>query len=216
MTERLIKNKRRVKDFGEVFTPRFIVKDMLDLLQCEVFEPDATFLEPTCGVGGFLNVILEYKFAYALTNDLMADRAATRRTVLRILMSLYGIDIQADNVEECQKRLWITTLDVINKIKPISEDLGAEYVQTIRNILHANMITCDSLKPRTVWLTQWSWEGERPVGTPIRLSDVGQRECAVTTFKTTEPGDLPCLTPLRPLPTSSGSRSMTGCGKRPV
>ncbi|EKC65893.1 hypothetical protein LEA_10084, partial [human gut metagenome] len=35
MTEKLIKSKQRVSDFGEVFTPAHIVKDMCDLVPAE-------------------------------------------------------------------------------------------------------------------------------------------------------------------------------------
>ena len=37
MTEKLIKSKQRVSDFGEVFTPAHIVKDMCDLVPEEMW-----------------------------------------------------------------------------------------------------------------------------------------------------------------------------------
>ena len=46
MTEKLIKSKQRVSDFGEVFTPAHIVKDMCDLVPEEMWVSiDITFLE---------------------------------------------------------------------------------------------------------------------------------------------------------------------------
>ena len=46
MTEKLIKSKQRVSDFGEVFTPAHIVKDMCDLVPEEMWvNIDTTFLE---------------------------------------------------------------------------------------------------------------------------------------------------------------------------
>lgn len=46
MTEKLIKSKQRVSDFGEVFTPAHIVKDMCDLVPEEMWASiDTTFLE---------------------------------------------------------------------------------------------------------------------------------------------------------------------------
>lgn len=46
MTEKLIKSKQRVSDFGEVFTPAHIVKDMCDLVPAEMWVSiDITFLE---------------------------------------------------------------------------------------------------------------------------------------------------------------------------
>ena len=42
-----IKSKKRVKEFAEVFTPDFIVKDMCDLIPSEIWENiESTFLEP--------------------------------------------------------------------------------------------------------------------------------------------------------------------------
>lgn len=46
MTEKLIKSKQRVSDFGEVFTPAHIVKDMCDLVPEEMWvNVETTFLE---------------------------------------------------------------------------------------------------------------------------------------------------------------------------
>lgn len=48
MTEKLIKSKQRVSDFGEVFTPAHIVKDMCDLVPAEMWVSiDITFLDKT-------------------------------------------------------------------------------------------------------------------------------------------------------------------------
>ena len=97
MPEKLIKSKQRVKDFAEVFTPKHIVKDMCDLVPAEMWvNVDTTFLEPACGTGNFLVEILERKFK--LCKDWEDG--------LRALKSIYGIDIQQDNVEETKLRLF--------------------------------------------------------------------------------------------------------------
>lgn len=97
MTEKLIKSKQRVSDFGEVFTPAHIVKDMCDLVPEEMWvNIDTTFLEPACGNGNFLAEILSRKFR--LCKDWQDG--------LKALNSVYGIDIQADNVEETKIRLF--------------------------------------------------------------------------------------------------------------
>lgn len=45
----------RVKEFAEVFTPNFIVRDMCDLIPDEIWENiESTFLEPSCGNGTLL------------------------------------------------------------------------------------------------------------------------------------------------------------------
>lgn len=44
--EKLVKSRQRVADHGEVFTPRWLVDDMLDLVKGETERIDARFLEP--------------------------------------------------------------------------------------------------------------------------------------------------------------------------
>jgi hypothetical protein len=51
-----VKSKQRVADHGEVFTPAWLVEDMLDLVKDETQRIDARFLEPACGSGNFLVV----------------------------------------------------------------------------------------------------------------------------------------------------------------
>ena len=43
----LVKSRQRVADHGEVFTPRWLVDDMLDLVKGETERIDSRFLEPT-------------------------------------------------------------------------------------------------------------------------------------------------------------------------
>ena len=58
-----IRSRQRVADHGEVFTPAWLVEAMLDLVQDETERIDARFLEPACGSGNFLVVILRRKLA---------------------------------------------------------------------------------------------------------------------------------------------------------
>lgn len=44
--EKLVKSRQRVADHGEVFTPRWLVDDMLDLVKGETERIDSRFLEP--------------------------------------------------------------------------------------------------------------------------------------------------------------------------
>jgi type I restriction-modification system DNA methylase subunit len=62
------KLKKRVRDHGGVFTPDFIVKDMLDLVKNETERIESRFLEPACGDGNFLAPILERKLAIVEKN----------------------------------------------------------------------------------------------------------------------------------------------------
>ena len=92
-----IKSKKRVKEFAEVFTAEREVKAMCDLIPKETWDNiESSFLEPACGNGNFLVEILERKL----------KRCKTVEQGLIALQSIYGIDIQADNVEESKQRLF--------------------------------------------------------------------------------------------------------------
>ncbi|MFZ7239751.1 SAM-dependent DNA methyltransferase [Avibacterium avium] len=101
--DKLIKSKARVKDFGEVFTSEKLVAKMLNLLQPGTFISSIKFLEPACGTGNFLYQVLERK----LSEVLYADKKPYYKVLncYLSLASLYGVDIQLDNVLECQSRL---------------------------------------------------------------------------------------------------------------
>ena len=107
---RQIKTRDRVRDLAEVYTHEREVHAMLDLISDmfpSVDEPgkhDRTFLEPACGSGNFLEEILRRK----LTTVTVARYGRNERyehRILRCLASVYGIDIDIDNVIESRDRL---------------------------------------------------------------------------------------------------------------
>jgi hypothetical protein len=59
--EEQVKSKQRVADHGEVLTSKREVNAMLDLVKQETERIESRFLEPACGTGNFLTVILERK-----------------------------------------------------------------------------------------------------------------------------------------------------------
>ena len=133
MTEKLIKSKQRVKDFAEVFTPKHIVKDMCDLVPEEMWvNIDATFLEPACGTGNFLVEILERKFKLCQSWE----------DGLRALKSVYGIDIQMDNVIEARQRLFDMYIAKFPKSPALSGIMAAQ-------ILASNIVCGDFIKEWT-------------------------------------------------------------------
>jgi hypothetical protein len=104
--ERLVKSSERVRDLGEVFTPRQIVDDMLDLLPKEMWavDPSPTFLEPACGDGNFLVAILERKLnavasAWKKGNLPAGDsHEGLAFHCLQAAASIYGVDISEHNI----------------------------------------------------------------------------------------------------------------------
>ena len=121
------KKKERIRRYGEVFTSEDTVRDMCDMLEREspgAFDPERTFLEPTCGEGAFVVEILRRKF----------DNCKTRSELTTAISSVYGLEIQADNVAECIRR--VTAL-CQQYFKPTRAEL---------QIINDHYIMCDGLK----------------------------------------------------------------------
>ena len=120
----LIKSKERVQKYGEVFTPQWVVEKMCDELSDEAWKPETTFLEPSCGEGIFILEILRRKF----------ENCKTRKDYRTALKSVYGFEIQADNVK-------ITIENVINLCKKYFK-----ISQSDIEIINDHIIMCDGLK----------------------------------------------------------------------
>ncbi|WP_068397703.1 hypothetical protein [Kribbia dieselivorans] len=104
--EQVVKSRDRVKAYGEVFTPKHMVEQMLDLV-AEDLETgpdfvDKTFLEPSAGDGNFLVAILRRKLA-AIERRFPADE--WRNESLFALASIYGIELLEDNHEDAKANL---------------------------------------------------------------------------------------------------------------
>ncbi|MFN3386211.1 MAG: DNA methyltransferase, partial [Candidatus Thermochlorobacter sp.] len=102
-----IKSKQRVADHGEVFTPDWLVKDMLDLVKPETERIDARFLEPACGTGNFLIEVLRRKL-HTVEKRYAKNQYDYERYAVLALSALYGIDLLEDNAKECRRRLYQT------------------------------------------------------------------------------------------------------------
>ena len=134
-----IKSKQRVKEHAEVFTAEKEVKAMCDLIPSEVWERiDSTFLEPACGTGNFLAEIYSRKLRYC-RNEVDG---------LKALNSIYGVDIQADNVAESRLRLVEMFVDKF----PEANDIAR---LTALAIATNNIICDDFLNPQTETLKSW-------------------------------------------------------------
>ena len=87
------RDKLRVKETAEVFTPTPLVQEILDRLPLDVFtDRTKTFLDPSCGDGQFLGEVLIRK----VENGIDFETA---------LSTIYGVDLMQDNVELCRERL---------------------------------------------------------------------------------------------------------------
>ena len=137
--EKLVKSRLRVADHGEVFTPRWLVDDMLDLVKGETERIDSRFLEPACGSGNFLVPILERKLA---TVQARYGKSAfeKRHYALFALMCVYGIELLGDNAAECRENLEGTVARVL-KLEPADS-----LVLAARAVLAVNIVQGDALE----------------------------------------------------------------------
>lgn len=87
------RNKERINDTNEVFTPTWVVQQVLDKFDQQIFtNPKNTFLDPCCGDGQSLGEALIRK----IENGIDFESA---------LSTIYGVDLMPDNVKLCQDRL---------------------------------------------------------------------------------------------------------------
>ena len=91
------RDKHRVKQTAEVFTPTPLVQEMLDKLEEQdttlFSDPNKTFLDNSCGDCQFLSEVVIRKI----------ERSGC--TLEQALKTTYGVELMEDNVNECRKRL---------------------------------------------------------------------------------------------------------------
>jgi hypothetical protein len=91
------RDKLRIKQTAEVFTPTPLVQEMLDKLEKEdptlFTDPLKTYLDNSCGDGQFLSEVVIRK---------MEKSGCSLELALK---TTYGVDLMEDNVIECRKRL---------------------------------------------------------------------------------------------------------------
>ena len=143
MTEQQIKSKQRVTDHGEVFTADREVKAMCDLVANECLRIDSRFLEPACGDGNFLAEILRRKLS-TVRNKYGKSTYEYERNAILALTSLYGVDILADNAQNCRERLYeIWNAEYTEVCKKECSDEARAAAQTILagNIICGNALS---------------------------------------------------------------------------
>jgi hypothetical protein len=114
------RDKLRVKQTAEVFTPTKLVIEMLDKLEesnPELFtNPAKTYLDPSCGDGQFLSEVVIRKM----------ERSGC--TLEEALSTTYGVELMEDNVKLCKERL-----------------AGPNPTSQILEILDRNIVCADAL-----------------------------------------------------------------------
>ena len=99
-----IRDRGRVRRLGEVFTPRGLIEEMLDLIPDRGYlaKLDTRCLDPACGDGRFLEAILQRKLK--ILNRSRKAEADYDYGCLVALAHVHGIDLDLFNVEEARQR----------------------------------------------------------------------------------------------------------------
>jgi len=154
----LIRSKKRVADHGEVFTPKWMVDAMLDLVKGETERIDARFLEPACGSGNFLVPVLqrklvavEFKFAKSDFNK--------RHYALLGLMCCYGIELLADNIEECRANM-LEVLSAYLRLTPEDDLYRAASHVLAANLVHGDALTMKTAQGEPISFAEWGYIGK--------------------------------------------------------
>ncbi|MFV0556593.1 MAG: methylase [Lactovum sp.] len=160
MLEKLIKSKKRVQQYGEVFTPSWMVQMMLDTEEIKESCQDiyATFLEPAAGDGNFLTAILERKLQAVLNQF---DKKYWKTKSLFALASIYGIEFLSDNLELARSRMFMLYLDWYQK--NLGEQLTSHhkiyksaYFIIYKNIVQGNTLTkCHPENNDLIYFYEW-------------------------------------------------------------
>jgi hypothetical protein len=120
-----------------------MVEAMLDLVKEESERIDSRFLEPACGSGNFLKSVLARKLV-TVESRYGKNNFERQQHALYALMCIYGIELLADNLEECRAIL----------LAVFAEFLGVENEDILylaaRNVLEVNIVQGDALTMTTV------------------------------------------------------------------
>ncbi len=109
-----VDRESRKKETQEYFTQDRELNEILDHWTEEEILRNETFLDNSCGSGNILNAVLQRKLNAGITID-------------KALTTLFGVDFEITNVEECRTRLL----------------QGQEH---LRYIVERNIVCADSLK----------------------------------------------------------------------
>lgn len=139
----LVKSRQRVQDHAEVLTPAWLVDDMIDLVKDESERIESRFLEPACGTGNFLVRVLARKLATVKARYGRSE-FEKRHHALLALMSIYGVEVQQDNAEECRANL----LSLFAAY--VGARAGDDWLRAAHVVVATNIVVGDALAMTTV------------------------------------------------------------------
>ena len=154
----LVKSKQRVADHGEVFTPSWMVEDMLDLVKDESERIDSRFLEPACGDGNFLVQVLRRKLAAVELKYSQSD-FERRQYALLALMCIYGIELLPDNIVECRAHLLKIFAEYLS-LAPADDLYRAGFHVLSQNLVYGDALTMRTHTAKPITFAEWGYLGK--------------------------------------------------------
>lgn len=139
--ERIIKSKLRVQKHGEVFTPKKIVNQMLNLEEINNACNDlqATFLEPAAGEGAFLKEIIRRKLKM-IVKDYNNTLTMYENYSLLALSTIYGIELLEDNAQACSLNIFQVYYEEYNEVaKHYNKKVKKSVLESAKVIISANI-----------------------------------------------------------------------------
>lgn len=156
--ERQIKSLQRVEDHGEVFTPSATVEAMLDQVRDETERIDSKFLEPACGSGNFLIPVLQRKLSTVIERYEQSEFEKRNYSLLAV-MSIYGIELLKDNIEECKNNLMTALMKVVGDDDEGTLSKAAEAVLSI-NLIHGDALEMKTSQGKDIIFSEWGYLGK--------------------------------------------------------
>lgn len=154
----LVKSRQRVTDHGEVFTPEWLVEDMLNLVNGESRRIDSRFLESACGEGNFLVQVLDRKLGAVQLKYRKSD-FEKRHNGLLGLMCIYGIELLPDNVNECRSNMLAIFTDFLGLTEGDPLLKAGAYVLS-QNIVHGDARTLLTIAGSPITFAEWGYLGK--------------------------------------------------------
>lgn len=109
----------------QVWTPPHITNQMLDMLDQACFsDENICFLEPSCGDGQMLIVIIERIYA-ALMQKYDGEEGGKEKALVNTCWKFYAIDIDPDMVVKCRMRMFKFFME---KARSCDQDLLIQYL----------------------------------------------------------------------------------------
>lgn len=137
------RSRARVKGLGEVFTPEAYVEDMLKILSKDkrgFWSDEATsFFEPSCGHGNIVLPIYRKRVEAIYAKNLsLGPKEAALYAVANALNTIWAIDIDSKNINQCRARVLSYTIDFL-----VEKTSAASFVTLLKkNLNYMSHILC--------------------------------------------------------------------------